>query len=144
MSLMVDNCSRCGKVYQKNHYGICMDCRRREVGELESFFEFMKRNRKATMEEVCQITGVDSSQIIRFIQEGRIPMSDFVNLTYPCDTCGTPIREHKLCISCRSRIKRDIEKMIENEPIVGSKYVPPASLSPAPGTKKLGGYQIRK
>jgi hypothetical protein len=116
----VDNCPRCGKVYQINPHGLCLECRNRDISELQSCIDFMNKNRKANMEQLTEATGVELSRVVKFIQEGKIPMSDYVNLTYPCEVCKAPIREHKMCIHCRSRIKNDIQKMLESSPITES------------------------
>jgi hypothetical protein len=125
----VDNCPRCGKVYTINAYQLCLECRHREVSELQQCIDFMYKNNKADLEQLSQATGIDSATIIKFIQEGKIPMSDFVNLTYPCDLCQSPIRANKMCANCLNRMKNDIQKMMESTPITD---------------QNVAHYQIRK
>lgn len=113
--LMVANCPRCGKVFQKNIRNLCTAC----SGELDSALTqclgFLQKNRKSTCEQVSAETGVPSEQIIVWIKEGKMLLSDYPNLNYPCSSCAKPIRQHKLCPDCLMRLNKDIRELKERQ-----------------------------
>jgi flagellar operon protein (TIGR03826 family) len=88
-----------------------MFCHEKEEKCFEKVYVFIrqKKNRRATMMEVCSATGVEQQKITRFIKQGRLRVADFPNLWYPCDSCETPIREGKLCESCRAELRKSVE-----------------------------------
>ncbi|MDR6549397.1 flagellar protein [Paenibacillus qinlingensis] len=112
--LMVANCPRCGKVFQRNLRNQCMDCSTSMNDQLKHCVDYLRRNYRSSNEQVCAVTGVSSIQLQMWMKEGKLPLSDYPNLSYPCASCAEPIREHKLCVSCSTRITRDIRKLTDN------------------------------
>ncbi|TVY11543.1 flagellar protein [Paenibacillus cremeus] len=113
--LMVSNCPKCGKVYQKNVRNMCQECIRSFDNELDQCLNYLRDHRKATTEELSEGTGVKVSQIVSFIKESRLLLMSYPNLTYPCNSCNSPIRQHNLCATCRIRIVSDVNEMKEKE-----------------------------
>ncbi|WP_157276700.1 flagellar protein [Paenibacillus sp. Soil766] len=112
--LMVANCPRCGKVYQRNLRNQCMDCSTSIHDQLKNCVDFLRRNYRSSNEQVCAATGVSDIQLQVWMKEGKLQLSDYPNLRYPCASCSEPIREHKLCVNCSTRITRDIRKLNES------------------------------
>lgn len=115
MSLNVANCSRCGKVYLKNNYGMCTNCIKDIETEYEKCLKFLRENRTCTVQELSDETGVDMKQIVKFIREGRISIKNNPNMTYGCDVCGSQIREHTICEPCRARLSKEAQNLQEDE-----------------------------
>lgn len=115
MSLNVENCKRCGKIYIKNNFGMCSSCVKDIETEYEKCLQFLRENRTCTIQELSDGTGVDMKQIVKFIREGRISIKDNPNMTYECDICGTPIRKNNICDNCRTRLVKDIEHLQGDE-----------------------------
>lgn len=67
------------------------------------------------MMEVVEATEVEEELIIKFIKTGRLKLAQFPNLGYPCDKCGTIIREGKLCGSCAGDLKKDLQQFTSEE-----------------------------
>jgi predicted amidophosphoribosyltransferase len=111
--LMVANCPRCHKVYQKNNRDMCMDCTQEMLGALSKCIDFLRKNHRSTCEEVSQATSVASEQILAWIKEGKLLISDYPNLNYPCSTCGKAIRQHKMCTDCSLKLSREIRTLNE-------------------------------
>lgn len=113
------NCPKCGDIYVVNNLrDICPKCYKKEEEEYEKVYQFIrkKQNRTAPMEQVVANTGVEKSLIYKWIKKGRIKLSQFPNLGYPCAKCGTQIREGKLCTSCLSSLQGDIKNLeVEEE-----------------------------
>lgn len=105
------NCPYCGQLFMRNARNICTPCYEKEEEHFETVYQFIreKKNRRATMAEICDETGVAEKTINRFIKEGRLRLADLPNLSYPCDSCGAPIREGKLCGNCRISLRDGLE-----------------------------------
>ncbi|MCP3772527.1 flagellar protein [Paenibacillus sp. MZ04-78.2] len=113
--LKVANCPNCGKVFQKNLRNLCQDCIDQVHGDFDRCEAYLRGNRKATTEELSRATGVSAKRIAEFIVSNRLPVAYYSGLTYPCNSCGSPIKQHHLCNSCRIRIVNDIHKMNQQE-----------------------------
>ncbi|MCR8632363.1 flagellar protein [Paenibacillus radicis (ex Xue et al. 2023)] len=115
MSLNVDNCNRCGKVYIKNTYGICGNCIKSIDLQYEKCLKYLREYRSCSINELSEATEVSVSQITKFIREGRISIKGNANMSYDCEVCGTQIREHTMCEPCRSRLAKETNQMREDE-----------------------------
>ncbi|AEI41271.1 flagellar protein [Paenibacillus mucilaginosus] len=113
--LKVAHCSGCGQVYQKNIRNLCQDCCRSLDDELDRCESYLRRNRRATTEQLREATGVPVKKITAFLKENRLHLASYPNLTYPCNSCQAPIRQHHLCCSCRVRIITDLHILMEQE-----------------------------
>lgn len=115
MSLNVMNCIRCGKLCVRTVSEMCPACLKELEAHYEACLNYLRDNRGITLQELSDATGVPVKQIIRFIREGRISLVNAPNLTYPCEVCGTPIREQALCPSCRQRLMNDFNQAQKDE-----------------------------
>jgi predicted amidophosphoribosyltransferase len=113
--LMVGNCPRCGKVYQKNDRNQCTDCSREMDSALSRCLDFLRRNHKSTNEQVSEAIQVSHEQILAWIKENRLYISDYPNLNYPCATCGSRIRKNKLCMECSVKLSKEIQSLNFNK-----------------------------
>jgi len=112
------NCPKCGDIYVVNNLrDICPKCYKKEEEDYEKVYQFIrkKQNRTAPMEQVVANTGVEKSLIYKWIKKGRIKLSQFPNLGYPCAKCGTQIREGKLCQNCLTDIQSDMRNLEKEE-----------------------------
>lgn len=116
MTLNVGNCSRCGKLYAKNNiHDVCPACVKDIDRMYETVAKYLRDNRGSTIQQVSDATEVPVKLIVRFIREGRISVINMPNMSYPCDTCGEPIREGHICESCRKKLSRDYQNLNEDE-----------------------------
>ncbi|GLX70882.1 TIGR03826 family flagellar region protein [Paenibacillus glycanilyticus] len=111
----VDNCPRCGKLYAKNFRDVCPACIREIDNEYELCSNYLRKNKGAIITELHDETGVSIKQITKFIKEGRISLLNAPNLMYPCEVCGTLIRENNICGTCRARLLKDTQHMNEDD-----------------------------
>lgn len=112
------NCENCGQLYIKNAVrDVCEKCYRQEEEAYTTVYKFIRQrvNRTATMQQVVDGTGVEEKLIIKFIKKGRIHVSQFPNLGYPCDRCGAFIQTGKLCDSCKKDINSQITALDREE-----------------------------
>ncbi|PZE19365.1 flagellar protein [Paenibacillus xerothermodurans] len=113
MTLNVDNCPGCGKLYVKNSQGVCIDCIKSIEEQYDKCLEYLREQRNCTITELSAATGVSIKQITKFIREGRISPRNNANLTYFCEVCGSSIREHTMCEPCRTRLTKESLKLQE-------------------------------
>ncbi|SFQ24644.1 TIGR03826 family flagellar region protein [Salibacterium halotolerans] len=122
----LENCPRCGELFVKSLRPVCNKCHKEVEDMFQKVYTFIRKreNRQAKMNEVVEGTGVPEEDITRFIKEGRLHLSRFPNLAYACESCGSPIREGRLCASCKKSIdsglqaqeqEREREKKAEEE-----------------------------
>ncbi|KKE79678.1 hypothetical protein NSA56_03015 [Oceanobacillus caeni] len=111
------NCSRCGAIFVKALRDICQDCYHEEEKAFQTVNTFLRdqKNRKATMIDIINATGVQESYITKFIREKRLLLSKFPNLSYPCEICGIGITSGKLCKDCQESIVKDLKREEELE-----------------------------
>jgi len=106
ISLKLTNCSNCGVVFAKNVIDVCPSCYQEEEKAFSLVYAFLRKqkNRTAVLTEIVEATGVSEKLIIKFLKANRLRTSEFPHLKYPCESCGEPISEKKLCQNCSSQI----------------------------------------
>ncbi|MUT65022.1 TIGR03826 family flagellar region protein [Paenibacillus sp. NEAU-GSW1] len=106
----IENCPRCGRIFAKHFRDVCPSCLKDIDKEYELCSTYLRENKGAIITELSESTGVSIRQITKFVREGRISLLNAPNLSYPCEVCGTLIRESNLCDNCRTRFQKDAKK----------------------------------
>ncbi|MDQ0231449.1 TIGR03826 family flagellar region protein [Metabacillus malikii] len=117
----LSNCPKCNTLFVKTQFRtVCDACFKEEELAYETVYKFLRKreNRKALLHEVVEDTGVAEELILKFIRNGRIQLSNFPNLGYPCEKCGKVIREDRLCSSCKIDINQQLHQMDEEKRII--------------------------
>lgn len=107
------NCPNCDKLFVKNAMrDVCETCYKEELALFDKVYNFIRKreNRTATMEQVVEGTGVPENLIYKFIKTGRLRVGAFPNLGYPCQKCGTLIKEGKICRDCKDELHEQLEQ----------------------------------
>ncbi|WP_340005400.1 TIGR03826 family flagellar region protein [Paenibacillus sp. FSL K6-0276] len=104
----LDNCPRCGRLFVKNLMGLCQPCIKELEHEYEICVDYLRENKGTNIQELSDATEISIKEITRFIREGRISIANAPNMMYPCEVCGTLIRDGHMCESCRSRLRKDL------------------------------------
>ncbi|ASA26525.1 TIGR03826 family flagellar region protein [Paenibacillus donghaensis] len=116
----LDNCPRCGRLYVKNIMDLCQPCIKDLEHEYEICVNYLRENRGTNIQELSDATDISIKEITRFIREGRISIANAPNMMYPCEVCGTLIRDGHMCDNCRSRLRKDLSsltKEMADEPV---------------------------
>lgn len=119
------NCKECGKLCMQTPTGLCPDCVRAEEENEDTVAKYLRNHDRASLSEIHDATGVPEKTILRMIKKGRI--AGITELSYPCETCGKPITEGRVCTDCGRRVLGQIKSDAR-----------PAS-APAPATRPTGG-----
>lgn len=108
----IANCPKCGDIFVKTQFrDICQKCWKEEEEAYEAVYKFIRKreNRAATIRQVEEATEVEEDLILKFIKTGRLKLTQFPNLGYPCDQCGKIIQKGKLCNSCAEKLRKELE-----------------------------------
>lgn len=101
-------CPRCNKLFAKHFREVCNNCHAELEKDYERCVEHLRKNRGLNIQQLSEETEISIKQITRWVREGRISLMDAPNLTYPCEICGSLIREGNMCDSCRTRLQKDV------------------------------------
>lgn len=104
------NCKECGKLFVQNPSGLCPDCYRLEEEQEEKVAGYLRNNRRASISEINEATGVPERIILKMVKKGRI--TGDIQVEYPCESCGKPILEGRVCGECGKRVL----DQVKNEP----------------------------
>lgn len=115
MSMNVANCPRCGKIYVKGFVELCPNCVKEQELQYEKCLKYLRENKSVNITELSDATGVSIKQITKFVREGRISIYNAPNMSYPCEVCGTLIRENTICELCRQKLVKDVRNTSEDE-----------------------------
>ena len=110
------NCKECGKLFVQNPSGLCPDCYRIEEENEEIVAKYLRNNRRASITEVHEATGVPEKTILKMIKKGRI--TGDIQVEYPCESCGKPILEGRVCAECGRRVLEQIKPETKPAPKV--------------------------
>ena len=101
------NCPECGKLYVENPAKLCPDCYRLEEENEEKVAKYLRVNRRASIPEIHEATGVAEKTILKMIKKGRI--TGDIQVEYPCESCGRPILEGRVCAECGRRVLEQLK-----------------------------------
>ena len=101
------NCPECGKLYVENPSKLCPECYRIEEENEDKVAQYLRANRRASISEIHEATGVDEKIILKMIKKGRI--TGDIQVEYPCESCGKPILEGRVCAECGRRVLEQIK-----------------------------------
>lgn len=96
------NCAECGNLCVETPARLCQECIRLEDEAEDKVARYLRGASRASLEEIHQATGVKHKVILRMLKRGRI-FTDAI-ITYPCETCGVPITEGRVCDRCSQNI----------------------------------------
>lgn len=101
--MALENCSRCGKLYQRIARSLCPDCVMEEEERAERVVEYLRRHSGARIHEIAKATAVDEGFVLRLLRDGRIEMANDVRPELHCRACGLAIRAGTYCSECLAR-----------------------------------------
>jgi flagellar operon protein (TIGR03826 family) len=114
----LSNCPECGEIYIKSKFrDVCEKCWKAEEAAYDTVYKFMRKreNRTASMLQIVEATGVEEVLILKFIKSGKLQIVNFPNLGYPCDKCGTIIRNGRICDGCTAELRNNLMEYERDE-----------------------------
>jgi len=107
--MQIGNCPICGALYMKDVGRMCSACLEQEEEDAQIIAEYIRANRRCTIEEVHAVTGIKVSVIHRMLESGRIQECE--NLVYPCEQCKRLINKGRLCKTCMNSFLNQVKEM---------------------------------
>lgn len=99
------NCPKCGKLFLRITV-LCAACYQKQEEDYLKAADYLRDHSGGTIQELSDATEVSIAQIRQFILAERILVSQFPNLSYPCETCGSMIRTGKTCSNCMDTLNK--------------------------------------
>jgi uncharacterized Zn finger protein (UPF0148 family) len=119
--MSIKNCPECGKLFMENPSGLCPACYAEEEVYEHKIGEYLREYGKASIEQIHEATGVKEKIILRMLKSGRLLVDGVRMISYPCDMCGAPIFEGRLCSKCGSNFAKQVNEVYRiNEPAADS------------------------
>jgi uncharacterized Zn finger protein (UPF0148 family) len=107
----IKNCPECGKLFMENPSGLCPACYAAEEVYEHKIGEYLREFGKASIEQIHEATGVKEKIILRMLKSGRLLVDGLNMISYPCDMCGAPIYEGRLCSKCSSSFTKQVHEV---------------------------------
>lgn len=117
----VRNCKICGKIYNYDGFNVCRSCRRKQEERFQKVKEFLREFPGASITEVEEATEVSSEEIMNFLREGRLEMSENSQITLDCERCGAKIFSGRFCNKCTNEMSKSLGEMARSMQPVSSK-----------------------
>lgn len=110
MVAKMKNCPSCGRIFVPMNatQRLCPDCMDKLHEKEHEVVEYVRDHPKIKVNELIEATGAPEPMIKRMIREGRF-IQVGVRMTYPCEKCGAPITQGKLCASCAEALKNELQ-----------------------------------
>lgn len=105
----ISNCPVCGRLYVDMGLKMCRDCYEKEKEQEAVVARYVRDNPKSTVFEICEATTVKEKIVYRMIREGRFIESG-VEVSYPCELCGTSIARGRLCNKCKDNVLKQLQE----------------------------------
>lgn len=120
----VKNCKRCRKLFNYS-FGVeiyCPSCKEAIEEIFHKVKEYIRDNKGASIEEVSKEFDIKPEQIHKWLQEGRLELTEDSMISLSCKSCGARILSGTLCKRCEQSLKegfgvasRDISSNIERQ-----------------------------
>lgn len=109
MVAKMKNCPSCGRIFvpMTASQKLCPDCTEKLREKEHEVVEYVRDHPKVKIAELIEATGASENMIKRMIREGRFVQTG-VKMTYPCEKCGAPIVQGKLCPKCAEAMKKEL------------------------------------
>ncbi len=109
MDMKLKNCPVCGKVYVDTGTRMCRDCYEKMLEEETAIVSYVRDHPNSKVGEICEATGAKERVVMRMIKDGRFIQSG-IEISYPCEICGTLITRGRYCESCGSKLQKEVQK----------------------------------
>ena len=103
-------CQHCKRMFKS--YVVTDICPICEVFQEKMFHEvkdYLHKNYKANMVEVCKHCEVSEKQVLKWVRQERLFFVEGSGVHFPCLSCGTEIKTGRYCPSCKTKLLAEIK-----------------------------------
>jgi hypothetical protein len=95
---------------------VCQECAKEEETSFQKLKEYLDKNSHNNITTVSKDTGIPIKRILKYIQEGRITMSEGISADNPltCVRCGVSIKVGSLCEQCMLSYNQSLQGLKED------------------------------
>ena len=105
----IRQCARCSKLYHNRGNPQCPEC----VHEMDEIFQkvrnFLDVNPKVSIDDICEECGAEEEDILRWLREGRLILSQGGSMLLNCQLCRAPIKSGRYCETCSAKVIDQLE-----------------------------------
>lgn len=94
-------CIWCGSIFRYLGNPTCSKCVQKMDADFLIVREYIYKHRHATVPDVVEDTGVSEKEVLHFLRDGRIEMTE-ADGSLKCESCGEAIKSGRLCASCKN------------------------------------------
>ena len=109
--MALSNCKRCGAIFSRVQEPLCASCIREEEASLEQANDWLRKHPGQTINALSDDTGIGRRQILVWIRQKRITLTDKVALLY-CKRCDEVIFSGTLCDRCKLSLTHDVGQQL--------------------------------
>ncbi|MDR3207455.1 MAG: hypothetical protein LBT60_03895 [Oscillospiraceae bacterium] len=110
----IKQCARCDKLFEYRGNLNCPSC----VQELDDIIDkvrnFLYDNPRADTEIICEECGAEEIDILRWLREGRLILTQDNVAMLKCQVCGEPVKSGRFCESCNAKVINQLESTAQH------------------------------
>lgn len=107
--MRIKNCRECGKIFNYiTGPQVCPICREKLNEKFKEVKEFIRNTENPTITVVAEGCNVSERQILQWIKDERLELTDVSIAGVVCESCGMPITSGRYCEKCKYQILRDL------------------------------------
>ena len=104
----LSNCPRCGKTFNRLPSSkICPDCHEVEEQQFERVYAYLRDNPGVHIPKIASDTEVPERLILEWFRTRRL-LAKEPSVSWPCERCGAPVREGRLCQRCAGKFQASL------------------------------------
>lgn len=116
--MSLDNCKRCGRLFQKHLTSLCKDCYSFEQNQNMEIYRFVQANPGITIDEIAEHFGMNLRDVEQLVFSGALGTANQLIKTQ-CARCKCEMtfvnRIGYFCYSCNKFIEKEAGKISETE-----------------------------
>lgn len=124
--MTIKNCKSCGKIFNSiiATDKICPTCKQADSENFKKVRDYLYKNKGANIPTVSEETQVPTKDIIRYLREDRLEVSDNSELGIPCEHCGTNIKSGRFCSKCMIEMQSALQNSVKSNSSTSKPSIP--------------------
>lgn len=111
--MALSNCIRCGTVFSRVSKLVCPACIQKEETDFLKAVECLRDNPRQSIQKLSDNTGIDRSDILKWIREKRLVLTKTPEVMIGCKKCGVPIEFGTFCDKCKLGLSQEVSENLK-------------------------------